>query len=352
LTEDEKKRFGSSLVSGFDVDTKTTSWFNGVKIADTGIGATNWLTQFSMLYAGVSDDAIANFYFDSGSNSPTVPGSPSTTLAALIFGTPANSAGPTPSSWLGQFITNNDLAPGLGTQNPATGVYNGYRISPTSGTKIQIYMPVYWLKQFFQQFILPNLATIESSFPCPAATCKVGTTGTLATAYTSTLVRTGTGSIDVAASGDVNLTNGNGTRNVINNAGSVSATVQAGGTAIYTAGHPAITSTHVVADPDTGDLVTIDLSNALTTSSNLSGAASYGYGTKVGSFVTSIPGVLIADPAEGGGDVAVVAGGDVLGRRDAWLWQSLAATYTTNAPLPGSVLPTNPGDRVPSAARP
>jgi hypothetical protein len=139
-----------------------------------------------------------------------------------------------------------------------------------------------------------------------------------------TMVRTGTGEIHVAASGTVDLTNGPVVSQQVYFNGSPSGSAQAGGTAIYTAGHPVAAAQLQLPDPDTGQMITVNLSAALSSTSNLPDAASYDYGAApsgTGAFTNGIVGVVVADPVylEGGGNVSVTAGGNVLGRRDAAL---------------------------------
>ncbi|MEI9991673.1 MAG: filamentous hemagglutinin family protein [Rhizomicrobium sp.] len=147
------------------------------------------------------------------------------------------------------------------------------------------------------------------------------TTANVTTATVNSLVRTGTGSIGLAAAGTVDLTGGPRTQVPIYTAtlGSIPP-VQLGGAAVYTAGHPADTSVRTVLDPATGETVTVDPTALLQTGTNFSTNTTYDYGNLLTGEVasTGTVGVLIADDvyAEGGGDVSVTAGGDVLGRRD------------------------------------
>ncbi len=130
--------------------------------------------------------------------------------------------------------------------------------------------------------------------------------------YVDSLVRTGTGSIDVVASGGIDLRKGakpefrnqfNGTVGPAEKSGS-----QVGGTAIYTAGHIANMSRISVAA--TGDMPAADLDisrNADT--KNYVATAERNY-TQLGAF--------LANPVHGtgGGDISLVTSGDVLSRRD------------------------------------
>src|SRR5262249_38115549 len=142
------------------------------------------------------------------------------------------------------------------------------------------------------------------------------------------------GSINVAAAGNVDLRDGaTPTYLQVNGSpGTASNGSQLGGAAVYTAGHPAIPSLQTVVDPDTGNLVTVDLTQTQLAGTNIPSSAIYAYGNSLaGSGSTQQNGgvgILIADPvrAEGGGDITVSAGGDVLGRRDGVLAKSVAQT--------------------------
>ncbi|MDR3471016.1 MAG: hypothetical protein P4M09_04930, partial [Devosia sp.] len=170
------------------------------------------------------------------------------------------------------------------------------------------YLPTY------QQGMLQDL---QSNRLLPTPPSGTSTTRTVVM-NPQTMIRSGTGSIAVAASGTIDLTNGKVMRD-----GS-----QVGGTAIYTAGHPVVAAVKTVTDPSTGLSVSVDLASALPSSNNLASAASYAYGQKgTDGAVRSVAGIVVADPValEGGGSITVSAGGDVLGQRDAWLNQSIGA---------------------------
>lgn len=136
-----------------------------------------------------------------------------------------------------------------------------------------------------------------------------------------TLVRTGTGSIDIAAAKDVDLTNGPSeilTANNNNVIGVASNVAQAGGAAIYTAGHVMAptavsarvsgTQTSLTIDP-TAYALTADLRDSL--------------------WVPTSAGRLQTNPvyAAGGGSITLTAGQDVLGRRDVW-----SEAFNSNSP--------------------
>jgi filamentous hemagglutinin family protein len=164
------------------------------------------------------------------------------------------------------------------------------------------------------------------------------------------LVRTGTGSIDVAAAGDVDLTNGRPVFRTANgrvtSSGAVSG-AQTGGTSIYTAGHRVDPSALSATETATGRVVSI---NPAFTAAPVASA----------NFLPNLQGVLDGEPvyAGGGGDIRIVSGRDVLARRDAWaesfrggaagnpptafanagtdtqLWRQISGPITTNAFAP------------------
>ncbi|MEP6967303.1 MAG: hypothetical protein ABI906_04420, partial [Pseudomonadota bacterium] len=174
--------------------------------------------------------------------------------------------------------------------------------------------------------------TVEgrSVYCYPVAACPAGLTdaspdkGAPTYAVTSTLVRTGTGDIEMAASGDIDLSNGPPT--ILDSKGNLVAPspggLQLGGAAVYTAGHLAQLGLRTATDVATGATLMVDLganrivSDVFTTVD----PASYGYGANFSGFA----GILIANPVylEGGGDVSLAAT-DVLGRRDTQLESEL-----------------------------
>ena len=129
--------------------------------------------------------------------------------------------------------------------------------------------------------------------------------------YTRSLVRTGTGSIDVVAAGDIDLTNGKPVfRNFEGRNGSSNAqTAQVGGTAIYTVGHAADTGGVTATVTATGQTLTLD-----------AGPAAVPAAVPTPATPINLQGVLDNPPVlvEGGGAITLTAGRDVLARRDAW----------------------------------
>jgi len=251
-----------------------------------------------------------------------------TTSAASVLGLPSSGAFTDYVTGLfSQFATANGL-----TQITAVGVPspNNYKTFNQGGLKFYA-MPVSWLNAFITDYLVPHQGTLANYFPAFTPP-PPPTGGTFVTAYSKTLVRTGTGDINVSASGDVDLINGPVVSRLIYKSTSTnSGSAQVGGTSIYTAGHLLPGGTVTVKDPDTDHDVTINLNaSAPTTTSNLTNVA-YSYGA-TNDNAASIPGVLIADPvhADGGGSITISAGGSVLGRRDLWL----ATSMRTNSSLP------------------
>jgi filamentous hemagglutinin family protein len=149
-----------------------------------------------------------------------------------------------------------------------------------------------------------NWANLKSGYSAPRPPTPPATTVT-----TAPLIRTGTGSIALAAAGDIDLRNGatptyrNPTTGALTTA---SNGYQVGGVAVYTAGHRVDPGVTGAIDPKTGAALTLDPS----TYSQPAVIA----GTGV------IRGVARNQPvyAEGGGDVSLTAGGDILSRRDTY----------------------------------
>ncbi|WP_445489680.1 filamentous haemagglutinin family protein [Rhodopseudomonas sp. RCAM05734] len=135
-----------------------------------------------------------------------------------------------------------------------------------------------------------------------------------------TVVRTGTGSIRMAAAGNVDLTGGS-TIQYIKPDGSADTTPdiskgQLGGAVVYTAGHPVASISEVLPDPATGAAVQI---TALASATSIFSAPPvFTYGLTAADGRRDIASVVIADTMQlvGGGDIGVTAQGDVLGRRD------------------------------------
>jgi len=168
------------------------------------------------------------------------------------------------------------------------------------------------------------LASIDADFSAGVANGTLGyppltatpPAGVNTTVSVRSLIRTGSGNIEIAAARDVDLRNTVTPvfRNIANrpaNAGSTSA-AQVGGTAVYTAGVRADFGPRQATVAGTGTVLTFDPSAEADTSTLTSTFAPEANG------VRQFFGVLQTDLvyAEGGGGVAVRAGRDVLGRRD------------------------------------
>lgn len=135
-------------------------------------------------------------------------------------------------------------------------------------------------------------------------------------AYSRSFVRTGDGTIAVAASGDVDLRNGVTAiyRNEIGTSVLAGGGAQIGGTAIYTAG--ARVSSQALA----ATIVGTGAQASITPDST--------YITTAGQDITFLPSPKGLDDqaaviANNGGSLSVIAGGSVLGRRDEWTEQFL-----------------------------
>ncbi|MBN2447363.1 MAG: filamentous hemagglutinin family protein [Phycisphaerae bacterium] len=235
------------------------SSFNGPTSSPT-FGATvsvaDWISYIQG-FSGVSDDSTA----------------------VLSLGPSGNPALSYVQGLWNVFVAENGLV-----QNSADpGV--GYRIVSSSGTNIV--MPVATFESFYNAKLLPNLQTINGLFATPVPPVPSPTTKT---ATPSTIVRTGTGSIMVAAARDVVLAD---QRSVI-----------------YTAGAR-------VADPTLGGTYT--------------GSLDYSAVDPTPSSNDNIPLVVMPVFTEGGGDVTVKAQNDVksLVASDQmvvdWLWRDGAS---------------------------
>lgn len=154
---------------------------------------------------------------------------------------------------------------------------------------------------------------VDGSFGYAAPTARgTGLNPANGTVYVRSLVRTGTGSIDVAAAADVDITNGPVVlRN--QNGGKVGATAgqlaQVGGTAIYTAGHVVDPKAVTARVAGTDQMLTIDPTAYLPQAD-----------LRTALWEPTRAGRLQTNPvfATGGGSISVSALDNVLGRRDVW----------------------------------
>lgn len=183
-------------------------------------------------------------------------------------------------------------------QHPGEYVFTGPANAPT-GVSTSLALAGAFLTEFAQTW-----SSVKGAYSAPRVT-----TPATSTVVTAPLIRTGTGSITLAAAGDIDLRNGAAPvyRNPTTGALATATTgYQVGGVAVYTAGHLVDPSTIGAVDPKTGAPLTLDPS----TYSGPSGVAGNGV----------IRGVARNQPfyAEGGGDVSLTAGGDILSRRDVY----------------------------------
>lgn len=155
-----------------------------------------------------------------------------------------------------------------------------------------------------------------------------------------TLVRTGTGNIQLAASGNIDLTGGqpvsyidgrgasSGPPSISNSAS------QLGGSAIYTAGRAARSVSETLADPITGAAVTITAN--VPSGSVFSNVPKWGYGLPDENHWRDPAGIVIADTLHltGGGSVKLTAQGEVLGRRDFSVFGVISGISATGRDIP------------------
>ena len=152
-----------------------------------------------------------------------------------------------------------------------------------------------------------------------------------ATNYVRTRVRTGTGSIAIAAAGDIDMTGGALVQRV--SAGGFTP-LQVGGTSVYTAGARADLSPRTVTGPD-------GIARLVTPVPNTTSVFATGDPT----FATPLLPVADALPTDavyldGGGNVALTAGGNVAGRRDI---QGNYRNAAFNQTFVGAIDPWRPG---------
>ena len=182
------------------------------------------------------------------------------------------------------------------------------------GVAIGVAAPLAQMLAFLQSItpaFLHNVATHASGYPSGAPTPPTLINYGSRSAFTRTLVRTGDGTIDVAASGNVDLRNGATAtyRNENGTTVSASAGAQVGGTAIYTAG------VRVSAAPVIATLIETNAQVSLAPSSVYAN-----FSSQNPTFLPSPKGLdeQAAVLASGGGAVSINAGGSLLARRDVW----------------------------------
>lgn len=190
-------------------------------------------------------------------------------------------------------------------QHPGAFTFTGPANAPT-GVSTSLDLAGAFLTEFAS-----NWASLKSGYSPPRQT-----TPARVTVATAPLIRTGTGSIALAAAGDIDLRNGETPvyRNPTTGAlATASNGYQVGGVAVYTAGHRVDPGAVNAIDPRTGASLVLD-------------PAAYSQPVTVdGNGV--IRGVARNQPvyAEGGGDVSLSAGGDILSRRDTYTGATSAA---------------------------
>ncbi len=178
--------------------------------------------------------------------------------------------------------------------------------------------------RFMAEAVAPDFSEFKGEYKPP----KDPIISKPTTAYARTLVRSGTGSIDLAASGNIDMTNGPiKYRNADGqdcDKKDCTGYLQVGGTAVYTAGHLVDPSKQIIVDALSGLTAMIDPGAFLPTGDYLSdpmiNGYRYGAGGTPDTAGTGYTGILITNPvyADGGGNISMSAGGDVLGRRDIW----------------------------------
>lgn len=176
-----------------------------------------------------------------------------------------------------------------------------------------------FLKQV-QPTLLSGIAATSPGYP--TGTLKAPTIINFGsqTAHVHTIVRTGDGSIAMAASGNIDLRNGAfasyRTEKGVTAAASSTANAQVGGTAVYTAGHRVGTAALLANVVGTGQLVSVTPDSTY-----------IGIKAQDAAFLPSSKGLddQAAVLATGGGGVSLNAGNDVLARRDLWSERFLGA---------------------------
>lgn len=182
--------------------------------------------------------------------------------------------------------------------------------------------------QFVADVIAANFSTFKDQYKPPKP--EVITKETIAA--TRTLVRSGTGDIEMAAATDIDLTNGPVVTRDLSGKDSTKG-FQVGGTAVYTAGYAVDPEPFTFVDALSGETVTIDPADfdlgVDFVNDPPAGGYHYGAGDNPTQLGNGLTGVLLADPtfAEGGGDVTLTAGRDIKSRRDVWQEARLRATY-------------------------
>ncbi|MTD92716.1 filamentous hemagglutinin N-terminal domain-containing protein [Hyphomicrobium sp. xq] len=256
--------FVVNRVGALSVDTNSNFGVTSPPTSGSTISAADWISYIQE-FSGVSDDSTAVLALGPGGGNPA---------QSYVQGL-----------W-NAFAAENGLV--QNSSDPAV----GYRIINSSGTNIV--MAAATFASFYNAKLLPNLRTIEGLFSPPAPPIPAPT---IKTVTPSTIVRTGTGSITVAAAHDVVLADQKAV--------------------IYTAGAR-------VADPTLGGTYT--------------GSLDYSATNPTPNISNTVPPVTMPVFTEGGGDVTVTAQNDVksLVASDQmivdWLWRDGATNSDGSFP--------------------
>jgi hypothetical protein len=204
-----------------------------------------------------------------------------------------------------------------------------YQLITFGKTVSGVAMPLKLASQFLTDVVAANFSTLKSDYKAPKPKIETKPTN----GFTQTLVRTGTGNIELAAAGNIDMRNDpEVARDVYGNVATKGG-LPVGGTAVYTAGHLVDPEPIMITDALTGLTATIDPTAFETSTDFLAqppvSGYMYGAGGDPSLAGSGLADVFIANPvyAEGGGNISMTAGGSVLGRRDIWLEARLAAFY-------------------------
>lgn len=201
-------------------------------------------------------------------------------------------------------------------QNYFAGSNAGTLLSNSAGIITGVAAPLGSMLGFLalnQSLIVNGIASGTGGYPTGRLTAPTVANYGSQVAYTRSLIRTGDGSIDLAASGNIDLRNGVDT--VYRSERGVTASAprsnnaQVGGTAIYTAGHRVAASTLLATVVGTNAELRVPIASTYQS-----------IPVQDPGFVPSPKGLddQAAVFATGGGRVALDAGGSILGRRDVW----------------------------------
>ncbi len=315
-----------SVAAGFNVDTNPAFGLStpptGSAVAVDSLSA--WLAFISGAnFTGESDTGVAILYLGTANTTnPALGTDPNRALVLSLFNTFATANG---------LVQDSSNTNGYRYSAPVGGV------AATAATTTYIAMTVANFKAFVAQQLVPLQQTLAANLSTVLGVPGTKpTTSNTATSVVQSLIRTGTGAISLAASGNVDLRGSNaityindrtgqiltdptqqfnvsGNGNNINLGYGVGGTLQIGGPAIYTMGHLVSPEVETLIDPASGISVKIDSTAGLLTET---GQYSVFSQANTSQGIYGFAGVLQADPVTlgGGGNVTVNAGNDVLGR--------------------------------------